>query len=165
MTNKTHPFELSGWTVQPEMKKKNALSVLLVDDSALVRKRVRRMLAEDPGIGELLEAGDAMEGYAIFKLRRPHAVVIDLNLPDENGFALLALIKKAVPSTVSIIFTASAVHGIEEQSLGHGSDGFLNKADDFPKLARTIRQLVARKRRLVRMHTADQESIKQDACA
>ena len=61
------------------------LTVLLVDDHALVRRGFRRMLEDEPDIRVLGEANDCQDAVdAAFKLR-PDVIVMDFALPSMNG--------------------------------------------------------------------------------
>lgn len=71
-----------------------ALDVLIVDDSAAIRKILRRVLkqAEVP-LGQVLEAGDGMEALETLKNANIGLVLLDVNMPNMDGMKLLAQIK------------------------------------------------------------------------
>ena len=63
-------------------------TILLVDDHALVRAGVKRLLATLPQ-AEVLEAADGREALALLRQKRPDLVILDLNLPGLGGLELL----------------------------------------------------------------------------
>ena len=71
------------------------LDVLIVDDSAAIRKILQRVLRQmDLQLGEIHEAGDGREAVEILKSRRVGLVLSDMNMPHMDGLELLARIKE-----------------------------------------------------------------------
>ena len=62
-------------------------NVLIVDDDAVFRSLVARML-EDEGFTVVAEAADVSQGLAMAKALRPNAALVDVRLPDGDGIAL-----------------------------------------------------------------------------
>ena len=62
-----------------------ALSVLLVDDHAVVREGYRRLLEFQGGFEIVAEAGDADSAYAAWRRHRPQITILDLMLPGVSG--------------------------------------------------------------------------------
>jgi two-component system, chemotaxis family, chemotaxis protein CheY len=68
--------------------------VLVVDDSAAIRKILQRVLRQTGlAIRTIHEAGDGKEALASLKAHRPNLVLTDINMPQMNGLQLLAAIK------------------------------------------------------------------------
>src|SRR5437879_2751535 len=93
------------------------LTVLVVDDSLVIRRVLGRLLDRHPRIERVFEASDAAEGYSLFKVSRPDAVVLDLELPDLHGLEVLKRMKSADPSCVVIILTTVSAAEIREECL------------------------------------------------
>jgi two-component system chemotaxis response regulator CheY len=68
--------------------------VLIVDDSAAIRKILQRVLkqAEVP-VGDILEAGDGCEALETLKTRRVGLILSDINMPNMDGLQLLGQLK------------------------------------------------------------------------
>lgn len=111
------------------------VSVLVVDDSTIVRQRLCALLAEDNGICVVGEAGGVEEAWSLFKQRRPDAVVLDIQLPDGSGFDVLRRIKQAMPSCQVIMLTNSCELPFRRESQRSGADHFLHKATEFEQVA------------------------------
>ncbi len=71
-----------------------ALDVLIVDDSAAIRKILQRVLkqAEVP-VGQVFEAGDGLEALETLKAQQIGLVLVDVNMPNMDGLQLLARMK------------------------------------------------------------------------
>lgn len=71
-----------------------AVDILIVDDSAAIRKILQRVLkqAEVP-IGKIFEAGDGLEALATLKAESVNLILSDINMPNMDGLQLLGQIK------------------------------------------------------------------------
>jgi DNA-binding NarL/FixJ family response regulator len=65
------------------------LRVLIVDDEALARVRVRKMLAEEPDVEVLGECANGPEAITAIRQHRPDLVFLDVQLPEVSGFDVL----------------------------------------------------------------------------
>src|SRR4051794_30670509 len=68
--------------------------VLVVDDSAAIRKILQRVLRQTGmAIGTIHEAGNGQEALEILKIHRPVLVLTDINMPQMDGLQFLAAMK------------------------------------------------------------------------
>jgi len=128
------------------------LTVLLVEDNPGDARLLRDSLAEDAGDAIRLlwvsDLGSAVDEAATELI---DAVVLDLNLPDSNGFETFARMKAAAPGVPVIVLT-----GIEDDQLGfraiqEGAQDYLSKGDfSGSKIARSLRYAVERHRSRMR---------------
>src|SRR6185295_13676467 len=103
------------------------ITVLLVDDHALVRRGFRRMLEDDPAItvvGEASDGHDAVEAAAKLK---PDVVVMDFALPSMNGAVAARHILKAQPQTAVLILSMHSEASYVQTCLEAGARGYLLK--------------------------------------
>ena len=107
-----------------------ALDVLIVDDSAAIRKILQRVLrqAELP-IGELLEAGDGLEAMEVLKTRQIGLILSDINMPNMDGLQLLSALKaheqwKKVPI---VMITTEGSHDKVLEAVNLGAAGYVKK--------------------------------------
>lgn len=71
-----------------------ALDVLIVDDSAAIRKILQRVLLQtDVALGKVMEAGDGVEALEILKANKVGLILSDVNMPKMDGLQLLSKIK------------------------------------------------------------------------
>jgi two-component system LytT family response regulator len=65
------------------------MNVLIVDDEPLAREGMRLLLGDEPGIGSIDEARDGAQAVAQIRARRPDLVLLDVQMPEMDGFGVL----------------------------------------------------------------------------
>src|SRR6185503_18638934 len=81
------------------------LKVVLVDDSALVRQRVRELLSAVKDVEVVGQAANAAEGLRLIRKLRPDVVVLDIELPGPSGISILEALRRYEPSPIVIMLT------------------------------------------------------------
>lgn len=113
------------------------MRVLLIEDHPIVRSGCRRLLQRRDGI-EVIEASTAADGLAQCETAAPDVVVLDLNLPDMSGFALLARIRAGTPDTPVVVFSMYEDPAFVARALDAGARGYIAKSDDPDVLADAV---------------------------
>lgn len=122
------------------------IRVLVVDDSALMRKLIPQMLAHDEAIDVV---GTAMDGtFCLKKIEelKPNVVTLDLEMPGMNGIDTLKEIMRHNPVPV-IVFSSHSTEGasVTMKALGLGAFDFVTKPKDASAhMAETARELIAK---------------------
>jgi len=126
--------------------KKNPIRVLVVDDSALMRKLIPQMLAADESIEVV---GTAMDGsFCLKKIEelKPGVVTLDLEMPGMNGIEALKEIMRRHPLPV-IVFSSHSTEAasVTMKALGLGAFDFVPKPKDTTAhMGETARELIAK---------------------
>ncbi|MFI2650287.1 MULTISPECIES: response regulator transcription factor [Micromonospora] len=115
------------------------LRVVLADDEAMVRAGVRAILAADPGIEVVAEAGDGHAAVELVRAHRPRVALLDIRMPRQDGLAAAAEIRRLVPETASVMLTTFGDDDLISRALGHGASGFLLKSGDPRELLAGLR--------------------------
>ena len=76
---------ITSGRIDDDAKHKERVSVLLVDDHAVVREGYRRLLERHGEISVVAEAGDAATAHCLFISLEPRIVVMDISLPGTSG--------------------------------------------------------------------------------
>jgi DNA-binding NarL/FixJ family response regulator len=118
-----------------------AISVLLVDDHALVRRGFRRMLEDDPGIRVVGEASDGHDAVEAAATLRPSVVVMDFALPSMNGAVATRQILKANPETAVLILSMHSEPAYVRTCLEAGALGYLLKNAMDLELVEAVKQV------------------------
>jgi DNA-binding NarL/FixJ family response regulator len=103
------------------------ISVLLVDDHALVRKGFRRMLEDDLALVVVGEASDGTEGVRLALELRPKVVVMDCALPGFSGIEATRQIRAKQPEVAILMLSMHSEDTLVRQALEAGARGFILK--------------------------------------
>lgn len=106
------------------------LDVLIVDDSAAIRKILQRVLRQtDLNLGEINEAGDGTEAVEILKNRTFGLILSDINMPQMDGLQLLARIKEMdhLKNVPVIMITTEGSQGKVMEAVQLGATGYVRK--------------------------------------
>jgi DNA-binding NarL/FixJ family response regulator len=119
------------------------ISVLLVDDEALVRVGLRMILETTEDITVVGEAEDGRAAIGVVARYRPDVVLMDIRMPDLDGLAATAAIRaRPHPPSVIVLTTFDADDAVF-RALEAGATGFLLKDTPPPDLLRAVRLAAA----------------------
>ena len=110
------------------------MKVMIVDDSLLISTRLRGLLSKSENVGALSDAADVEEGKKVFAKENPDVVLLDINLPGENGLGLLDHIRMTGGETKVIMMTNENGRFYRQWSIARGADYFVDKSNDFDLL-------------------------------
>ena len=114
------------------------MKLLLVDDHAVVREGVRRLLSISVE-ATILEAQTGREALAVFRAEKPEVVILDLNLPGSGGLDLLRRILIDDPKTKVLIFSMHTTPLYVARALQAGAKGYISKGAAAEELVEAIR--------------------------
>ncbi len=103
------------------------ITVLLVDDHALVRKGFRRMLEDDRAITVVAEASDGTEAVRLALELRPNVVVMDCALPGFSGIEAARQIRAKYPEATILMLSMHSEETLVRQALEAGARGYILK--------------------------------------
>jgi two-component system, cell cycle response regulator DivK len=115
-------------------------NILIIDDNALNLKLMHAILSADKY--NIKTAANAADALAALKSFFPKLILMDIQMPDMDGFELTRLIKADTKNTdiIIIAITAYAMPEYEEQAMAAGCSGYMSKPIDSEVLLRTIRE-------------------------
>lgn len=119
------------------------LRVLVVDDHAVVREGLKRIIDEAPGMQVVAEAAHAPQALARLSDTPCDAVVLDLDLPGRGGMELLHNIKRGYPTLPVLILSFHAEDAYGVPALQAGADGYLMKDSGTSLLVEAIEKVAA----------------------
>lgn len=111
---------------------KRKIKVLVVDDSAFMRKSLSIMLSRDTNIEVIGTAKNGKEGYDLAKSLRPDIITLDVEMPVMDGLTALKLIMKDAPTSV-IMVSSITTEGAEStlKAFEYGAVDFISKEQSF----------------------------------
>jgi two-component system invasion response regulator UvrY len=127
---------------------KNQVSVLLVDDHAVVREGYRRLLERHGDIAVIGEAGDAATAHSLFCSREPQIVVMDITLPGTSCIEAMRRMLIYNPEARVLIFSMHEDTIFAKRALQAGAFGYVTKASAPTVLVEAIHAVAAGKRYL-----------------
>jgi DNA-binding NarL/FixJ family response regulator len=124
-----------------------SIKLLLVDDHALVREGLRAVLAQDPSIEIVGEAGDGLHAVMLVRKHQPDVVLLDLLLPGANGIDATRQILAENPRTKVIILSSVQEFFKVQICLEAGAFDYLVKTTPAEELFETIHRAYRSQRR------------------
>ena len=106
---------------------KESITVLLVDDHALVRRGFRRILEDDPELRVVGEASNGVEAIAAAEKLQPRVVVMDLAMPGLDGVQATREIRRKLPETAVLVLSMYSEENYVRNALDAGACGYLLK--------------------------------------
>jgi len=125
---------LNGKTTQP-------ISILLVEDHAMVREGVRHLLELEDDLEVVGEAQDGRQAIAQVKKINPDVVVMDIAMPRLNGLEAARKILLAAPHTKILLLSAYGDDAYAHKALECGAKGFILKQSQIHILSEGIREI------------------------
>lgn len=121
------------------VKKTNRISVMLVDDHPAFRKGIAALIASEPDLQVVAEAGDGQEALHLFRKVKPDVVLMDLRLPGMGGVETTMVIRKEFPAACIIVLTTFDTDEDIYRAIQSGAKSYLLKDTPEDELAATIR--------------------------
>jgi len=120
------------------------IRIMVVDDHAMVRAGVCRILESEPDLKVVGQAGSGHDAVRLVREKRPDVVILDYGLPDLDG---LEVTRQILDSGVSAQILILTMHGNEEYAtrvIRAGASGFIVKVAPAEELIRAVRKVHAR---------------------
>src|SRR5579859_4742428 len=119
------------------------ITVLLVDDHALVRRGFRRMLDDDQTLEVVGEASNGAEAVKLAAKLRPQVIVMDCQLPEMSGLEATKKILQSQPDTAILMLSMHSENTLVRQALEAGARGYILKNAVDLDLAAAVRRVAA----------------------
>jgi two-component system, cell cycle response regulator DivK len=119
-----------------------AKTILHVEDNLENRQLIRRLLMSEDY--EVLEADCATQALQVLAKHVPDLILMDINMPDIDGYALTSQLK-ARPDLVDvpiIAITANVMKGDRERTVQAGCDGYIEKPIDIDRFLDQISRFI-----------------------
>lgn len=119
-----------------------AIRTLIADDHALVRAGIRALVEKLNGVTVVGEAGKGSEAKELISELKPDLVLLDITMPDGNGFDVLLHVQRDHPDTRIIVLTVHEAGEYAIRALREGAAGFLPKSAASTELEQAIQTVM-----------------------
>lgn len=130
------------------------MKILVVDDHAVVREGIRRLLATISG-AEIHEAANAHDALSLSRSVAPDVIVLDINLDGSSGLELLRRLKADNLASRIVMFTMHSEPSYAMRALKSGAAGYVSKSADAGELVTAVRKIASGDRYLDRSMASD----------
>jgi len=120
----------------------STIRLLIADDQQMLRVGLSQLLLGS-NVDVAFQAGNAAEAVRFTKACKPDVVLLDINLPDADGFTALEKIKAQCPRIPVVMFSVSDDVVSLAKARQLGATGFLSKAASRTEILETVRRAVA----------------------
>lgn len=117
----------------------NRITIMIVEDHAMVRKGLRMMLEAQVDLQVVGEAGDVQEAIEIGSRLQPQIITLDLSMPGPSGVASIQRLRAAVPAARIIVVTMHDDPAYVRTAIAMGAAGYVNKSAADTELISAIR--------------------------
>lgn len=118
-----------------------AIRVVLCDDVSEMRTLLRYALESDPRLQVVGEADNGRDGARVIAELQPDVVLLDLSMPEMDGFETLDTIASSAPGTGIIVFSGFAAERMREPALENGADLYLEKGLPLDDVISAVRDV------------------------
>jgi DNA-binding NarL/FixJ family response regulator len=122
------------------------ISVLLADDHGVLRDGVRRLLEASADIKVVGAADDGVEAVKKAAGLQPDIVVMDISMPDMNGFEATRRILERAPATGVVILSMHSSAEMAREAFTAGARGYVLKESAGDEVVRAVRAVAAGRR-------------------
>jgi len=118
------------------------IRVVVVDDHAVVREGLKRIISENPGMAVTGEAGDGHEALKLIRGGACDVVLLDITMPNKSGLDVLKELHTEVPRLPVLVLSMHSEDQYAVRVLRAGAAGYLTKESAPAKLVQAIRKVV-----------------------
>lgn len=120
-----------------------AIRILAVDDHALIREGIARLIAQESDMELIAEADGAREAVRQFRAHRPDVTLMDLQMTEMSGLDAISAIRKEFPEARIIVLTTYPGDALVLRALQAGAQAYLLKTTLNTELRQAIRAVYA----------------------
>ena len=139
-------YEAASQIGRPDRKgSMSEVRILIADDHQALQEGVRTIIEQQPGWHVCGTAVTGREAIELARKLKPDIVILDFRMPELNGLEATRQIKRFLPQTEILIFTAHDEDELIRQAFAAGARSLILKSEPLARLVEAIRSLVQHK--------------------
>lgn len=115
--------------------------VVICDDHAIVRRGLKEILAETPGIAIIGEAGNWHELHDVLSQHEADLVLLDISMPDRNGLDILKQLRAERPAIKVLMLSMYPEEQYAIRALRAGASGYMTKESALDELVKAVQKV------------------------
>ena len=123
------------------------VTVLVMDDAVVVRKRIVAMLSEVKEIDQILEADTTQSAANLIEAYQPRVIILDIQVPGttelRNGIDVLKWVRHRYPHMHVIMISNFDIPRYRDTCNASGAAHFFDKSSEFEQLPHAVKDLLA----------------------
>jgi len=119
------------------------ISILVVDDHAVVRAGLRALIQSDPSLHIAGEAAGGLEAINLVEKLRPDVLVLDLSMPDMDGILVTKELHEKYPDIRILILTVHEDEALLREAMKSGASGYILKYAAEKELIEAIKRIIS----------------------
>lgn len=114
------------------------LKIVIADDHPIFREGLKKIIQSRKEYSVIGEAADGSEAVRLIKILKPNIAILDIDMPDKNGFEVVSEITKLNIGTKAIFLTMHSAEDLFEEALNLGVKGFVLKENAVSDILEAI---------------------------
>lgn len=127
----------------PANPSQDVCRILVVDDAPSVRDSLKWLIEDEPGLTMIGSASNGLEALQQTTSLDPDLVILDIELPDVDGFHVTRQLKAVSPSPIVILLSVHGDSQSRKRGFEAGCDAYVEKALGWPGLLSVIQNVLA----------------------
>jgi len=117
-------------------------TILIADDHPIMRRGIRQILSDLPGVSIIEEAGGANELFHKIDNTVFDVIILDISMPGRSGLDILVDLKAKYPSIPVLILSVHTEEQYALRTLKSGASGYLTKDSAMEELPRAVKKIL-----------------------
>ena len=119
------------------------IKIVIADDHPIVRQGLRMTIERESDLQIIAEAGNGEEALRIITEQKPDVAVLDVDMPNGNGFDVLLKLRENNEKTAVIMLTVHCEEEFFNEAMKHGAQGYVLKDSTVTDIVQAIRAVFA----------------------
>lgn len=117
------------------------ISVMLIDDHTLMRDAIASSLSMDPNFCIVASTGDVLAAIELAEKKKPDIILLEINMPEINGFELIVDIRSHAPQSRVIGMSAHTAPVYAKKIMELGASGYVTKSSSLEEMTMAIQHV------------------------